>query len=69
MLLDMSVSKSPPRETTLTRRAGAQAGPPRSPEHPLWRYRRSDLKLARISSTNNSGCSHAAKWVPRGNLL
>ena len=30
---------------------------------------RSDLKLARISSTNSSGCSQAAKCVPLGSLL
>src|SRR5262245_16080167 len=30
---------------------------------------RSDLKAARISPTNKSVCSQAAKWVPFGKLL
>src|SRR5215468_1592451 len=30
---------------------------------------RSDLNDARISETKSSVCSHAAKWVPLGNLL
>src|ERR1700680_652843 len=30
---------------------------------------RSDLNAARISATNSSGCSQAAKWVPFGSLL
>ena len=32
-------------------------------------YLCSERNDARISCTNRSGCSHAAKWPPRGSLL
>jgi len=32
-------------------------------------YLRSELNPARTSSTNNFGCSHAAKWPPLGSSL